>query len=53
MNDSFIVNVGWGVYFGVIGAMMTLAIAVTLLQLLGGLTVLIGRIARKVLGIEN
>jgi uncharacterized membrane protein YphA (DoxX/SURF4 family) len=53
MNDSLIVNIGWGVYLGVIGAMMTLAIAVTLLQLLGGLTVLIGRIARVILKIEN
>lgn len=53
MNDSLIVNIGWGVYLGVIGAVITTAIAVTFLQILGGLTILIGRIARKVLGLED
>lgn len=53
MNDSLIVNIGWGVYMGVIGAVITIAIAVTGLQILGGLTILIGRIARKVLGLED
>ena len=53
MNDSLIVNVGYGVYFGIIAAVITIAIAVTIFQILHGIVVLIGKIARGILGIED